>query len=124
MLTTAFMEQFCLEWVNSWNDHNLESILSHYSDSIEFTSPFVIKVLGISDGTLRGKNSLREYFQKGLSFIPNLKFTYEYATLGVNSITVIYRNTTGILSAETMVIGPDGKVIKAMAQYVPESSTK
>ncbi len=117
MLTPEFARRFSQEWINAWNNHDLEEILSHYAEEIEFSSPLVVQVLGIQDGTLRGKKALKEYFQKGLELIPGLKFTFENTALGANSLTVLYRNSTGVLSAETMVIGEDGKVIKAMAQY-------
>ena len=28
------------EWYGAWNDHDLERILSHYSDDVVFVSPF------------------------------------------------------------------------------------
>jgi len=117
MITPGYARQLSEDWIAAWNSHDVEKILSHYAEDIEFTSPFVAQVLGKPDGTLQGKKALREYFQKGLSLIPNLKFIYENTALGVNSITVLYRNTAGTLAAETMVLGEDGKVVKAMAQY-------
>ena len=31
-------QNFAKEWINSWNSHNLEEILSHYSEDIEITT--------------------------------------------------------------------------------------
>lgn len=34
------------EWVEAFNDHDLERILSHYADSVELKSLLVTKLLG------------------------------------------------------------------------------
>lgn len=32
MIDTAFAEHFAHEWIEAWNSHDLEAVLSHYSD--------------------------------------------------------------------------------------------
>ena len=53
-------------WVAAWNSHNLDSIITHYDDAIELTSPVAAQLLGMSDGRVVGKANLRAYFQRGL----------------------------------------------------------
>lgn len=37
---------FAQEWIATWNSHDLEQILTHYSDEVLLTSPLVEKILG------------------------------------------------------------------------------
>jgi ketosteroid isomerase-like protein len=57
--------QFGGEWVRAWNAHDLEQILTHYAQEVQFTSPFIVKLLGQPSGTIVGKDDLRVYFEKG-----------------------------------------------------------
>lgn len=41
--------------IDSWNSHDLDRILSHYSDDFEMSAPFIIRILGESSGVLKGK---------------------------------------------------------------------
>jgi ketosteroid isomerase-like protein len=36
---------FARVWVNSWNSHDLDRILSHYTEDFEMTSPFIVKLM-------------------------------------------------------------------------------
>jgi hypothetical protein len=53
-------------WTEAWNGHDLDSIMTHYEDEIELTSPVAARLLGVSDG----KANLRAYFQRGLQAYP------------------------------------------------------
>jgi ketosteroid isomerase-like protein len=59
-------EAFARDWINAWNSHDSEAILNHYATDIVFTSPFVAKLNNMPDGTLRGREMLRDYFSRGL----------------------------------------------------------
>jgi len=39
MLSKAFADHFAAEWIAAWNSHDLERILSHYTDNFEMSSP-------------------------------------------------------------------------------------
>jgi ketosteroid isomerase-like protein len=45
MVNTQKAYQLALDWIEGWNRHDLDAILSHYADDVEFTSPFVVKLL-------------------------------------------------------------------------------
>jgi ketosteroid isomerase-like protein len=34
------------EWFDAWNRHDLEAVLGHYADDVEFTSPFAVELAG------------------------------------------------------------------------------
>lgn len=105
------------EWIDAWNSHDLELIMSHYSWEIEFTSPFVIKLMGDKTGTITGKEHLREYFQKGLGAYPDLKFELLNVLSGVDSITLYYKSVNELVAAEVMTINSEGKILKVIAHY-------
>ena len=42
------------EWFEAWNSRDLESILKHYDDGVEFESPFVREIMGGSNDKIKG----------------------------------------------------------------------
>ncbi len=40
------------EWLADWNAHNWERILAHYSEDVELSSPFVVKLTGRTEGVV------------------------------------------------------------------------
>jgi hypothetical protein len=105
------------DWIEAWNQHDLEAILSHYDDAIEFTSPFIAQLLQQLDGTVRGKVALGRYFSKGLAAFPDLNFELISVFIGVNSVVIYYRSVRNLLAAEWMQINADGLVTHVNAHY-------
>lgn len=117
MITSEKAEAFAKEWIAAWNAHDLDRILSHYADAVEFTSPLVEKRMGLSHGTVHGKAALADYFGRGLSSFPGLAFEFLHVLAGVNSVTVVYRGVMGVLAAETMEFDQTGKIVRGIAHY-------
>lgn len=113
----AFAEHFAAEWIESWNAHDLDRILSHYAEDFEMTSPVIIQVAGEPSGTLKGKAAVGAYWKKALELIPDLKFELLLILTGVGSITLHYKGARGRLAAEVFHFGPDDKVARAFAHY-------
>lgn len=116
MMASGFAERFAREWVEAWNAHDLERILSHYEDDFEMSSPVIAKLVGEASGTLRGKSAIRAYWSKALAAAPDLRFELLSVLAGVNSLTVYYKGHRG-LAAEVLHFGASGKVSKAFAHY-------
>lgn len=110
-------EAFAAEWVAAWNAHDLERILSHYADPLEFISPLVVERLGRDDGAIRSKAELRGYFAAGIAPGSPLSFELIDVLPGVSSVTLYYRNHRGRTVAETMFFGPGGLVERAAVHY-------
>ena len=119
MITKAFAEHFAKEWIESWNTHDLNRILSHYTDDFEMSSPFITKITDEVSGTLKGKDKVREYWAKALQLNPALHFELITILSGVNSITLYYKGTRGF-SAEVFHINNEGFVEKSYAHYTDE----
>lgn len=117
MLDKAFADHFAADWIDAWNTHDLDRVLSHYTDDFDMSSPVIIKVAGEPSGTLRGKEAVGSYWAKALQLIPDLHFELISTLVGVNSITLYYKSARG-LSAEVFHFNQDGKVTRAYAHYL------
>lgn len=117
MLDKAFADHFAADWIDAWNTHDLDRVLSHYTDDFEMSSPVIIKVAGEPSGTLQGKEAVGSYWAKALQLIPDLHFELITTLVGVNSITLYYNGARG-LSAEVFHFNQDGKVTQAYAHYL------
>jgi ketosteroid isomerase-like protein len=95
-------EEFAESWLQAWNDHDLDAILSHFAPEIVFTSPMATRLLKGSNGSVRGKAALRDYWSEGLRLIPDLHFEILDLYLGVNTLVINYRNQRGELVNEVL----------------------
>lgn len=108
---------FATEWIESWNSHDLDRILSHYDDDVEVTSPMIKVALGINTGTLRGKVAVREYWYAALRKLLDLHFEFVECTKSVDSIAIYYKSVMGKMAIEVMFFNPDEKISKVIAHY-------
>jgi len=104
-------------WVAAWNAHDLDSIMTHYHEEIELTSPVAAQLLGTPDGRVVGKSALREYFRRGLEAYPDLHFQLEDVLCGVSSVVLYYVNHKGTRTAEFMDLSASGQVARVVANY-------
>lgn len=117
MINETWAKEFADEWIAAWNSHDLERVLSHYTDDFEMSSPLIIQLMNEPSGTLKGKENIRQYWQKGLEKNPQLNFELSDVLIGANSLTMLYRNHKEIQVAEVLVFNSDGKAFQASAHY-------
>jgi len=110
-------QKFAKNWIECWNSHNLDDILSHYSDEIEITTPMIKLAGGIESGSLKGKENVRGYWKKALEKIPDLKFELYEVTSGINSVALFYKSVMNKKAIEVMFFDDYGKVNKMFAYY-------
>lgn len=111
------MNNFAMEWLQDWNNHDLEAIMDHYADTIVFYSPLIQKINNDPTGRIQGKENLRAYFSKGLQAYPDLNFELYHVLEGVNSVVLYYKSVGNRLSTEMMVLNEEGKVVEVRAHY-------
>jgi predicted ester cyclase len=116
-VTTDKARNLADHWVAAWNTHDLDSIMTHYEDSVELTSPVAAQLLSTSNGKVVGKASLRAYFQRGLEAYPDLHFQLADVLCGINSVVLYYINQKGTRTAEFMELSATGKVARVVANY-------
>jgi ketosteroid isomerase-like protein len=102
-MSTPEPNEFSRGWLAAWNAHDLEPLLAHFADDIVFSSPVAAQLLSGSDGVIRGKDALREYWAEGLRRIPDLRFEVTGVYAGVNSLVINYRNQRGGLVNEVLL---------------------
>lgn len=117
MVTEAAVKEFARDWVQAWNSHDLDAIMVHYAPAVVLTSPAAAKLLNDASGTVRGKEALRRYFERGLQAYPNLTFALEEVMWGLSSAVLCYVNQKGTKTAEFMEFDGDGKIIRVAANY-------
>lgn len=116
MITRDFAEHFARDWIEAWNSHDLDRILSHYSDDFDMSSPYIAQIANEPSGTLRGKAAVGAYWALALQRMPTLRFEHIQTFTGADSVTIYYRGARG-LAAEVFFFGADGLVVKASAHY-------
>ncbi|ALJ74602.1 SnoaL-like domain protein [Burkholderia pseudomallei] len=116
-ITQAFAQQFGREWIDAWNAHDLDRVLSHYADAFEMSSPMIVQIAGEPSGRLCGKDQVGAYWLTALRMIPALHFEWIATLAGVDSVAIHYRGANGRLALEVFHFGPDRRVVKAFAHY-------
>lgn len=117
MISQTDAVAFARDWIDAWNAHDLDAILSHYSEDVVLTSPVAARLLNDPSGTVRGKTALRSYFQRGLEAYPNLRFELLEVMSGLSSVVLVYVNQKGTKTAEFMELDENGKVVRVVANY-------
>ncbi|HYE85281.1 MAG TPA: nuclear transport factor 2 family protein [Vicinamibacterales bacterium] len=117
VVSPEFARTFAAEWVEAWNAHDLERILSHYADDFEIVSPVIVELMREPSGRLRGKTAVRSYWQLGLRANPPLKFELVSVFAGVGGLTITYRSVGRRMVAETFEFDAACHVVRARAHY-------
>ena len=103
-------------WVHTWNNRDLDAVMTHYVDDVSVCSPLVKRRLNKSDGWVHGKSALREYFAVGMGN-PDLQFTLKFVLVGVHSMSMVYARENGIQVVDTMELNADGLTKRMVACY-------
>lgn len=107
---------FAAEWAAAWNELALERILAHFDENVSFTSPTALAVVGVD--TVRGKQSLREYWNKAVALVGSLRFVVDRVVWDTDSreLAIIYVSEIGGKKrriSENLTFGPNGLVVTA-----------
>jgi ketosteroid isomerase-like protein len=117
MIERQWALTFARDWIEAWNSHDLERILSHYAEDFEITSPLIIERMGEPSGILKGKGAVRPYWSQGLAAQPPLRFELLEVFVGVESITIYYRSIGRRVVAEVLQFNASGAVVRAAAHH-------
>ena len=119
MISTKFAQEFAQQWMDAWNSHNLDRIMSLCADDIEVTSPFIADLMQEQSGTLRGKEIIRAYWAKALERYPDLHMKLIEVMVGVVSIAVYHHGVQGKRVADVLFFDGNHKVLRDIAHYTP-----
>jgi ketosteroid isomerase-like protein len=112
-------EAFAREWIEAWNAHDLDRVLSHYADDVELSSPLAAQRVPGSGGYIRGEAALRAYWEPALAASPDLHFELEAVLTAVDGCTILYRNHRRQQVAESLFWDEAGLVTRAAVAYGP-----
>ena len=112
----AFAHAFAQDWIDAWNSHDIERILSHYDEDVTLASPVALRP--INGGVIRGKAALRDYFTRGLQAYPDLRFDLIDTFWGIETIVLYYTSSfRSSNTAEVMLLNSSVHVIRVWANY-------
>jgi len=117
-ITIEFAKQFSDTWAQAWNAHDLDKILSHYTEDFVMESPLAAMRLPETNGCVIGKENVRRYWSQGLKLNPRLEFEILDVLCGVGYVTIYYRNkSTSKRVVEVLHFNDAGLVDRAMSNY-------
>lgn len=64
---------FAAQWAAAWNARNLDAVLSHFDESVVFSTPKAMDTVGRP--TVVGIPAVRAYWEQALQLITALQFT-------------------------------------------------
>ena len=105
------------QWVADWNRHDVDAVVAHFADDVEFCSPIAATVTGDPSGIVRGRDALHAYWSTALTRIPDLHFELDDVHVGVDCLAIHYRNQAGRSVTEFAVFNGDGKVAHGWGLY-------
>jgi hypothetical protein len=117
LLERTQAETIASEWLDAWNGHDPDRVVAHFADDVVVASPVADRIVAGSGGVLRGKAEVLAYYRAGLAAVADLRFTLVETLVGVDQVTIVYRNQRGVLVAETLRLRDDGRVGAVSVAY-------
>jgi ketosteroid isomerase-like protein len=116
-MTYEEAEAHAKDWIEAWNAHDLERIMSHYSPDVEFEAETVRTRWEQPGGKLLGIAELRKHFALGLKLAPQLKFQLEQVLLAPSGYAILYRRENGNRVIDCVALNDAGQAAKVTAYY-------
>ena len=107
-------------WLEAFNAHNLEKLLSLYDDEAEHFSPKLKIRHPETNGLVTGKEALRSWWKEAFERLPGLH--YKVTSLTSNSDRVFMEYIRNVENEETMPVAEvleikDGKIIASRVYH-------
>jgi hypothetical protein len=124
MINQEWAKEFAVDWINAWNSHDMNRILSHYTDDFEMSSRLIVERLGLSEGKLKGKKAIREYWLPSLSMDPPLRFELLDVFVGISELAIYYKSFGRRVVIETLFFNDSGKATRGISQWSISNNRK
>ena len=94
-ISEAYANQHIKKWIEGWNNHDIKTVLSMYSENIEFSSPKIKIVFPDRNiSKIKTKKDLEGYWSHALkNNFPSLNFTVKEVIVHNNKIILEYYAT-------------------------------
>ena len=110
-------KEFVNELIKSWNSHDIERIMKHYSDDCELRSTYIKRLLGIESSILKGKKQIKDFWKIGLSKVPDLHLELIDIAECVDTLAIYYNSVNGRKAIEIMFFNEKGEINKVFVHY-------
>lgn len=89
-LLTAQNHQIAKRWLQAFNDHDLEALLSLYDEDARHFSPKLKLRKPETEGLIIGKSAMREWWKDAFDRLPNLEYRERSLTASENRVFMEY----------------------------------
>lgn len=96
-------KQIALKWFEAFNEHDLEKLLSLYDDNAQHYSPKLKIRLPETQGLIKGKQALREWWKDAFDRLPSLQ--YEVIKLTADDEQVFMEYIRHVDGEENLSVG-------------------
>jgi hypothetical protein len=103
LMTTEENKKIALKWFEAFNEHNLEKLLSLYDQNAEHFSPKLKIHKPETNGLIKGKQALREWWQDAFNRLPTLN--YEVIKLTADNEQVFMEYIRHVKNEEDLRVG-------------------
>lgn len=102
------------KWFDAFNQHNLDQLLSLYDDEAEHFSPKLKIKKPETNGLVKGKTALYEWWHEAFELLPTLH--YRVTSLTANNDRVFMEYVRTVAQQENMLVAEvleikDGKIV-------------
>lgn len=96
-------KQIAIKWFQAFNEHHLENLLSLYDDNAQHYSPKLKIRKPETQGLIKGKSSLRDWWQDAFDRLPSLQ--YEVIKLTADEEQVFMEYIRHVEEEEDLSVG-------------------
>lgn len=89
-MTEEKAQHIVSQWIKYWNEKSLNEYMDLLSDDVEIVSSLTLRLIPESNGHLKGKKILHEYWDLVRKKLPNFKFEFSHLFTYDNKIIVHY----------------------------------
>lgn len=118
-LSRTELEHHAMHWIDAWSAHDVEAVISAFSDDAVFISPLAAQVTG--NGRIAGIDALRRYWTEALGRVPDLRFDLDSFAIDETrqAVTVFYVSRAGgrVRRASEHMVFRNGKQVLGEAYY-------
>ena len=119
-MTPEKLQSIAFKWFETFNNKELEKLLTLYDDDAEHFSPKLKLLKPETDGLITGKQALREWWQEAFDRLPSLNYKVTSVTANGDRVFMEYIRTVDneeeILIAEVLDIRED-KIISSRVYH-------
>jgi ketosteroid isomerase-like protein len=96
-------KQIAIKWFEAFNEHDLEKLLSLYDDNAQHFSPKLKVRVPETQGLIKGKQALREWWKDAFDRLPSLQ--YEVIKLTADDEQVFMEYVRHVAGEEDLSVG-------------------